>query len=236
MNILLKIIQFFLYCTETLRKYPPLTFLSRICNKDYTIPETNLVVEKGIQVVIPVLGLHRDPNYFPDPEKFEPERFSDEAKRHRPNYVYLPFGEGQRICIGMYLNFRICPVSFSRMMQQYHCDWINQILGGILKKCGKSENCIQILEWRVSIEGTDRKIEKQWIRAAKVHSKRTAEFSWFGISSCGEIFWNSEMNTSRTTKLENLWTNKRILQPQERGYLLDITVLNLKLTSIINKI
>jgi len=60
-------------------------------------------VEKGIHVVIPVLGLHRDPKYFPDPEKFEPERFSEEAKRNRPNYVYLPFGEGQRICIGMYL-------------------------------------------------------------------------------------------------------------------------------------
>ena len=119
MNIWLKIIQFFLYCLETLRKYPPLTFLSRLCNKDYTIPETNLVVEKGIQVVIPVLGLHRDPKYFPDPEKFEPERFSDEAKRHRPNYVYLPFGEGQRICIGMYLNFRICLVSCLRTMQ--HC-------------------------------------------------------------------------------------------------------------------
>jgi len=75
-------------------------------------------VEKGIQVVIPVLGLHRDPKYFPDPEKFEPERFSDEAKRHRPNYVYLPFGEGQRICIGMYLIFRICLVSCLRTMQQ----------------------------------------------------------------------------------------------------------------------
>jgi cytochrome P450 family 6 len=73
-------------------------------------------VEKGIHVVIPVLGLHRDPKYFPDPEKFKPERFSDEAKLHRPNYVYLPFGEGQRICIGMSLNVQICLVSCVRMM------------------------------------------------------------------------------------------------------------------------
>jgi cytochrome P450 family 6 len=107
---LLKIIQCFVCYTETLRKYPPLAFLSRKCNKDYTIPETDLVVEKGIQVVIPVLGLHRDPKYFPDPEKFDPERFSEEARRRRPNYVYLPFGEGQRICIGGCLNFGICMV------------------------------------------------------------------------------------------------------------------------------
>jgi cytochrome P450 family 6 len=85
---------------ETLRKYPPLTFLNRHCTKDYKIPDTNLVVEKGVQVVVPVLGLHKDPEYFPDPEKFDPERFSEETKSRRPNYVYLPFGEGPRICIG----------------------------------------------------------------------------------------------------------------------------------------
>jgi cytochrome P450 family 6 len=85
---------------ETLRKYPPLTFLNRHCTKNYRIPGTDLVVEKGVQVVIPVLGLHKDPRYFPDPEKFDPERFGEEYKSGRPNYVYLPFGEGLRICIG----------------------------------------------------------------------------------------------------------------------------------------
>jgi cytochrome P450 family 6 len=113
---LLKIIHCFVYLTETLRKYPPVAFLSRKCTKDYTIPDTDLVVEKGIQVVIPVLGLHRDPKYFPDPEKFDPERFNDEAKRSRPHYVYLPFGEGQRICIGACLSFVICLIWCLRNM------------------------------------------------------------------------------------------------------------------------
>jgi cytochrome P450 family 6 len=88
---------------ETLRKYPPLSFVNRRCTKDYTIPETDLVLQKGVQVIVPVLGLHRDPEYFPNPEKFDPERFSEETKSDMPKYAYLPFGEGPRICIGKFI-------------------------------------------------------------------------------------------------------------------------------------
>ena len=51
-------------------------------------------------MVIPIMGLHYDPQYFPEPEDFDPERFSEEAKSNRHHYAYLPFGEGPRICIG----------------------------------------------------------------------------------------------------------------------------------------
>ncbi|XP_063243313.1 cytochrome P450 6j1-like [Bacillus rossius redtenbacheri] len=87
--------------SETLRKYPTLSFLERMCLSDYKIPGTKLTIEKGIQVMIPVLGIHSDPEYYPDPTKFDPERFSAENKSKIPPYAFLPFGEGPRICIGM---------------------------------------------------------------------------------------------------------------------------------------
>ncbi|KAG5895436.1 hypothetical protein JTB14_037595 [Gonioctena quinquepunctata] len=50
--------------------------------------------------MIPILGFHRDPKYFPDPELFDPERFSDENKGNIDPNVYIPFGLGPRNCIG----------------------------------------------------------------------------------------------------------------------------------------
>ncbi|KAF5275809.1 hypothetical protein FQA39_LY06669 [Lamprigera yunnana] len=86
--------------SETLRKYPLTPLLARECKDDYFVPETGLVIEKGTPVIISQLGLHLDPKYFPDPQKYDPERFSEENKHKIPNYVYLPFGDGPRNCIG----------------------------------------------------------------------------------------------------------------------------------------
>lgn len=46
------------------------------------------------------MGLHYDAEYYPEPEMFIPERFTDEEKQRRLPFTYLPFGEGPRICIG----------------------------------------------------------------------------------------------------------------------------------------
>jgi cytochrome P450 len=90
--------------TETLRKYPILPLLDRISSSDYQLPAANgtgtVTLPAGTNVYIPVLALHHDPTYFPEPEKFDPDRFTEENKRSRPNYTYIPFGEGQRLCIG----------------------------------------------------------------------------------------------------------------------------------------
>jgi cytochrome P450 family 6 len=90
--------------TEILRRYPVLPFLDRMCSSDYTLPSASenrtVILPKGTGVFIPIYALHNDPQYYPDPEKFDPERFTEENKQNRPNYTYLPFGEGPRICIG----------------------------------------------------------------------------------------------------------------------------------------
>nr|AVL92866.1 CYP450 [Locusta migratoria] len=88
---------------ETLRKYPPLPVLNRDCMEDYKIPDSDVTLEKGTGIIISLLGLHYDPDIFPDPDRFDPERFSEQEKAKRSPYVYLPFGDGPRICIGMRL-------------------------------------------------------------------------------------------------------------------------------------
>ena len=78
--------------------HPVLGFLNRICVKNYTVPGTNVVIEEGTPVLIPVLGLQRDPEYFPDPLKFDPERFGKDQSQ--VPFTFMPFGEGPRFCIG----------------------------------------------------------------------------------------------------------------------------------------
>ncbi|KOB70495.1 Cytochrome P450, partial [Operophtera brumata] len=53
--------------------------------------------------LISLSGLHSDPKYFKDPEKFNPENFSADNMRRIPQYAYMPYGEGPRNCIGMVL-------------------------------------------------------------------------------------------------------------------------------------
>lgn len=86
---------------ETLRKYPPIPVLNRKCVADYQVPDSDFIIKKGTEITISSLGLHYNPEYYPEPDKFDPERFSEEQKSTRHPYTYLPFGEGPRNCIGM---------------------------------------------------------------------------------------------------------------------------------------
>lgn len=91
--------------SEGMRMYPALGVLTRVCNKQYTIPGTKITIDKDCSIVIPVGGLHYDPKYYPEPKKFIPERFSPEEKQKRHPSVYLPFGDGPRNCIGKQITF-----------------------------------------------------------------------------------------------------------------------------------
>ncbi|KAK5646377.1 hypothetical protein RI129_004841 [Pyrocoelia pectoralis] len=104
---------------ETMRLYPSLTTLTRECVKNYSVPDTNVVIEKNTLVVIPVLGLHKDPTYFKDPEKFDPERFSAENIHKIKPFTYLPFGEGPRMCIGMRFGMMQMKVVLTCLLRDY---------------------------------------------------------------------------------------------------------------------
>ncbi|KAH0821176.1 hypothetical protein GEV33_001615 [Tenebrio molitor] len=104
---------------ETLRKHPPIGVITRQCSKDYTIPNTQIILKKGIDVGIPVLGIHKDPEYYPNPETFDPERFSEENKSLRPAFTWLPFGDGPRICIGLRFGLLQSKVGLATILKNY---------------------------------------------------------------------------------------------------------------------
>uniref|UniRef100_A0A182PZA5 Uncharacterized protein n=1 Tax=Anopheles epiroticus TaxID=199890 RepID=A0A182PZA5_9DIPT len=89
--------------SETLRKWPPTPATDRKCNQDYKVtdvsPNVDIMIPKGATISIPIVGLHFDPRFYPDPDRFDPERFNDDNKHNIPLGAYLPFGIGPRNCI-----------------------------------------------------------------------------------------------------------------------------------------
>jgi cytochrome P450 len=83
---------------ESMRMYPPAWAVSRLAIEDAMIGEW--LVPKGAVVVAAQAVTHRDPRWFPDPDRFDPLRFTPEAKASRSKLAYFPFGAGPRICIG----------------------------------------------------------------------------------------------------------------------------------------
>lgn len=86
---------------EATRMYPPNPYLERRCVEEYSLePFAKFVVQKETQVIIPIYAIQRDPNYFPNPTQFDPERFSQENKTHVLPYTLMSFGSGPRRCLG----------------------------------------------------------------------------------------------------------------------------------------
>ncbi|CAD7079478.1 unnamed protein product [Hermetia illucens] len=86
---------------KTLRKYPILPVVLRKCVKDYHVHGTNVTIEKGTAVQIPSFSIQHDPEIYPDPEKFDPDRFSPENVKLRHSVSFLSFGDGPRNCTGL---------------------------------------------------------------------------------------------------------------------------------------
>ncbi|KAF2895540.1 hypothetical protein ILUMI_10634 [Ignelater luminosus] len=83
---------------ESMRIYPPVPIVSR--QLDRNAEYDGGMLPEGLAITIFIFGLHRQEDVFPEPEKFDPERFSPENTVNRSAYAYLPFSAGPRNCIG----------------------------------------------------------------------------------------------------------------------------------------
>lgn len=99
--------------------------LLRKATVDYKIPQTGTLIEKNTYVIIPVDAIHHDNDIYPNPDKFDPDRFTPESINARHQCAYLPFGDGPRNCIGVRfgkMQTRIGLVSLLRKFKFSGCD------------------------------------------------------------------------------------------------------------------
>ncbi|KAF5285079.1 hypothetical protein FQA39_LY16768 [Lamprigera yunnana] len=101
---------------ETLRKHASLPLHSRLCTKDYKIPNSNVIIEKGTAVFISVRGLHYDSEFYQDPEIFNPERFTNASKQP---CIWTPFGDGPRICIGYQMGMAVTKLAIVEFLLNF---------------------------------------------------------------------------------------------------------------------
>jgi cytochrome P450 family 4 len=85
---------------ETLRMYPPVPIIARKLNQDIKLASENYTVPANTTIMIGTFKLHRRPDIFPNPDKFDPDNFLPERASSRHYYSYIPFSAGPRSCVG----------------------------------------------------------------------------------------------------------------------------------------
>lgn len=102
---------------EALRIYPPAWRLERQATQDVEVQ--GVPVPAGTMVFMLPYVLHRDARFWEEPERFDPERFSPERSAGRPKCSYLPFGAGQRTCLGNLLALLKGPLILAMVARRY---------------------------------------------------------------------------------------------------------------------
>lgn len=98
--------------------------MNRFCTKEYPIEELNLTVPEGTPIVISLLGLMRDPENFPDPDNYFPDRFSDDNPMYNPD-AFIPFGDGPRACIGLRMGKIVTKIALISLLQSYDFECVD---------------------------------------------------------------------------------------------------------------
>jgi cytochrome P450 len=105
---------------EALRMYPPLIMLGRRSTAPFTLAGEQYPA--GVVCFVNTYGLHHDPSVWPDPDRFDPDRFLPEAEAARHKGAWMPFGVGPRVCIGNAFALMEGPIVMATLMRNLHVD------------------------------------------------------------------------------------------------------------------
>jgi cytochrome P450 len=112
---------------EAMRLFPPSPVVFREAIKEIDLGNGH-IIPVGANIFVSVYNVHRDPKHFPNPEEFDPERFSPQNNVGRHPYAYIPFGIGRRMCVGRVYATMEAKTILSTVLRRYH---VTEIVGGI---------------------------------------------------------------------------------------------------------
>lgn len=101
---------------ESLRKYPPVFMFGRVAIEPVVIGDWAL--DAGTVVLVSPFAVHRRASLYPDPERFDPDRFLPEAEAARPRTAFLPFSWGPRTCIGNHFALLEGPLVLATLLRE----------------------------------------------------------------------------------------------------------------------
>ena len=107
---------------EAMRLFPPVVSVLRQVTRPVTVSGKEL--RRGDFVNLIAIALHRNPDHWPDPERFDPDRFLPDAVKTRHRFAYLPFGGGATMCIGWKLAMMEATVLLFRLLQSFRIETI----------------------------------------------------------------------------------------------------------------
>ncbi|MEU6891062.1 cytochrome P450 [Streptomyces sp. NPDC046557] len=109
---------------EAMRLYPAAPVMGRKAVAASRIG--GLTVPAGANVILAPWVTHRHPDHWPDPERFDPERFTPAAEAGRPRYAWFPFGGGPRACIGQHFSMLESVIALAVMLREYEFEAVDR--------------------------------------------------------------------------------------------------------------
>lgn len=102
---------------ESQRLLTPVPFIGRKTTDDIQLPKGT--IPKNTMVFVNIMHMHRNPKIWPDPDRFDPDRFLPENVAKRPSFSYIPFSGGPRNCIGMKYGLMSSKITLAYLLRRY---------------------------------------------------------------------------------------------------------------------